>query len=296
MCTSHLSSDAMDKQLRYVTSASMGLALVLIIAKGGVWIASESVAILGSLLDSVLDFVASFINFFAVRYALLPADLDHRFGHGKAEPLAGLGQGAFIFISSIFLFEQGLFQFMNPQPVPYSFWGIVIIAVSIVLTLGLVMYQNYVMRRVSSLVLACDALHYKSDLFMNLGIILSLLLVNFGGALWVDGLAGMVVAGIILWSSVTILRKSYDELMDKELDEGTRRRLIKLINHDARIKKVEDLRTRTAGRKIILQCYVLLSPLISLKEVHDIIDSAKRRVMEKYSNADVLISPKAFTK
>ena len=286
----------MDKQLRYVTSASMGLALVLIVAKGGVWIASESVAILGSLLDSVLDFVASFINFFAVRYALLPADLDHRFGHGKAEPLAGLGQGAFIFISSIFLFEQGLFQFMNPQPVPYSFWGIVIIAVSIVLTLGLVMYQNYVMRRVSSLVLACDALHYKSDLFMNLGIILSLLLVNFGGALWVDGLAGMVVAGIILWSSVTILRKSYDELMDKELDEGTRRRLIKLINRDARIKKVEDLRTRTAGRKIILQCYVLLSPLISLKEVHDIIDSAKRRVMEKYSNADVLISPKAFTK
>src|SRR4030081_655366 len=138
---------AAQRQRLRATYASLGVAGVLIAAKLVVWISTGSVALLSSLVDSLVDIAASLLNFIAVRHAIVPADREHRFGHGKAEPLAGLGQSAFIAGSGLFLMIESANRLLNPAPIGYSMVGIAILVGSIALTLVLVAYQSYVVRR-----------------------------------------------------------------------------------------------------------------------------------------------------
>ena len=101
----------------YATYASLAVAAVLIAAKLTVWISTGSVALLSSLVDSLVDFAASLVNFFAVRHATVPADREHRFGHGKAEPLAALGQSAFLVGSAVLLMFEAVRRLVSPAPV-----------------------------------------------------------------------------------------------------------------------------------------------------------------------------------
>ncbi|HUN52432.1 MAG TPA: cation diffusion facilitator family transporter, partial [Candidatus Sulfotelmatobacter sp.] len=154
--------------MRLATYASLLVALVLIGAKVFAWLGTDSVAMLSSLVDSMLDAVASLLNLFAVRQALAPADAEHRFGHGKAEPLAGLGQAAFIAGSAVFLLFQAANRLLHPQAVTDGSVGIMVSLISIVLTLLLVLFQRFVVRRTGSMAIGADALHYLSDLMSNL--------------------------------------------------------------------------------------------------------------------------------
>src|SRR5215472_16238152 len=136
----------------------------MIVVKLGAWLATDSVSLLSSLLDSLLDGAASLVNLVAVRQALAPADREHRFGHGKAEPLASLGQAAFIAGSALILLIQALQHLLTPSPVSHADIGIAVMVFAIVVTFILVRYQNYVVRRTGSLVVSADELHYRADL------------------------------------------------------------------------------------------------------------------------------------
>src|SRR3954465_13409735 len=94
--------------MRRAAIASVGVSLFLVVIKTFAYFASHSVAMLASLADSALDLFTSAINLFAIRQSLTPADAEHRFGHGKAEPLAGLAQGAFICASALFIGVQAV--------------------------------------------------------------------------------------------------------------------------------------------------------------------------------------------
>ena len=145
-------------------AASVLTALMLIAAKTVAWLLTGSVSLLASLVDSVMDSLASLINFFAIRYSLVPADDEHRFGHGKAEALAGLGQAVFIAASSLFLIHQSVLKLLEPSPIEQSGVGIAVMVFSIVLTFGLLLIQKYVVRETGSTAIEADSLHYLSDL------------------------------------------------------------------------------------------------------------------------------------
>jgi ferrous-iron efflux pump FieF len=105
-----------ERLLKLATYASVAVAVLLIALKSSVYLMSGSVSLLASLIDSLMDAAASVINLFAVRYALKPADHEHRFGHGKAEALAGLAQSAFITGSAVLVLLQGIDRILNPRP------------------------------------------------------------------------------------------------------------------------------------------------------------------------------------
>src|SRR5205807_251850 len=126
---------------------SLAVGTLLIAAKIVAWLLTGSVSVLSSLLDSLLDIAASIVNLFAVHHAVTPADREHRFGHGKAEPLAGLGQSAFIAGSAAFLSVEALRRVFNPVAVEHSMVGIGVMLFSIVVTIGLVRYQRGVVAR-----------------------------------------------------------------------------------------------------------------------------------------------------
>src|SRR5262252_10060912 len=169
---------AADRLRRAATYASVAVAAVLISVKFAAWLETGSVALLSSLVDSLLDIVASLVNLFAVRHAMSPADREHRFGHGKAEPLAVLGQSAFIIGSAMLLFAEAIRRLIWPVPVENPPAGIAVMIFSIAVTVGLVLYQRHVVLRTGSIAVSADELHYRSDVVLNLGVIVALMLAS----------------------------------------------------------------------------------------------------------------------
>ena len=156
--------------MRLATYASVSVASVLIVAKVIAWVMTDSMSLLSTLVDSFLDVLASLVNLYAVKHALEPADAEHRFGHGKAEPLAGLAQAAFIGGSSVFLLLQATERMINPRPIANLETGIGVMGFAIVLTLALVIFQRYVVKKTGSVAISADSLHYQSDLLVNVGV------------------------------------------------------------------------------------------------------------------------------
>ena len=275
--------------MRSATYAAMAVAGLLIAIKMYAWLLSDSVAMLSSLVDSILDALASVINFIAVRHALMPPDREHRFGHGKAEALAGLGQAAFIGGSAVFLLFQAGHRLIRPQPVDNGAVAVTVLVLSLLLTLALVVFQRYVVRKTGSLAISADQLHYKTDLLVNLGIIAGLLAVTGLGWHFVDPLVAALVAGYILWSAFSIVRGSFDHLMDREFDDDDRARVVAIAKTHAEVRDVHDLRTRSSGVQRFIQLHLELDGGLTLARAHEIADQVEVMIAAAFPGAEVII-------
>ncbi len=274
--------------MRLATYASASVALILIVAKLIAWMMTDSITLLATLIDSCLDAAASLITLFAVRHALQPADKEHRFGHGKAEALAGLGQSMFIAGSSIFLLLESIHRLFHPQALEVLDAGIIVMAVSIVLTLLLITFQQYVVRQTGSTAIAADSIHYKTDLLVNIAVVIALLLAMYGWAGF-DPIFALGIAFYILHSAWEIARDAIDQLMDKELSSEAREDIKRLALSHPEVKGIHDLRTRKAGLTYFIQFHLELDGQLSLMQAHTIADEVEAIIKEKWTDAEVII-------
>jgi ferrous-iron efflux pump FieF len=272
--------------LTLATTASVATAGVLIAVKLAAWLLTGSVSVLASLIDSLMDAAASLINFFAVRYSLTPADAEHRFGHGKAESLAGLAQAAFIAGSAVFLVLHAVDRMLHPHPIAEMQVGIAVMIFAIVATLALLGVQRYVVRRTGSMAIRADSLHYMTDVLTNLSIIAALVLVSFG---WEssDSLFAIGIAAYILYSAWQIAHDAFQLLMDRELPEEERQRILQIVRSHAH--GVHDLRTRQSGATKFVQLHLELDENLSLKAAHSIADEVVKAICKAFPSAHVII-------
>ena len=277
------------RMMRLAGYASVGVAFLLIGAKVAAYLLTGSVALLSSLLDSLLDAGASLVNLYAIRQSLTPADREHRFGHGKAEPLAALGQTAFIAGSAAFLAFQAVGRLIAPVPVQHGEIGIAVMVFSIVATLLLVTYQRRVIRRTGSFAVRADSLHYLGDLFVNASVIVALLLSAGWGWHIADPLFAIGIAAYILYTAWQIFRGALDMLMDRELADEVRGRIRKIALNHPRVMSVHDLRTRAAGRSIFVQMHLEMDPEMLLREAHEVADAVELAIMAEFPGAEVII-------
>jgi len=275
--------------MRRAAIASVSVSLFLVGIKTFAYFASHSVAMLASLADSALDLFASSLNLIAIRSALTPADAEHRFGHGKAEPLAGLAQGAFISASALFLALQAVQRIITPEPLDNSIPALVVMGISIFITILLVMYQRRVVARTGSVAVEADTTHYASDLVTNLGVIVALVLVTWLGWTLADPLIALAVACVMLFTAFGVGRQSFDQLMDRELPDEERARILRIAQSHAAVKNVHDLKTRMAGLSTFIQLHLALDPKMSLAEAHTISDAVEQALLAAYPGAEVII-------
>ncbi|MCC6466946.1 MAG: cation diffusion facilitator family transporter [Alphaproteobacteria bacterium] len=275
--------------MRLATYASVAAAGVLIVVKLAVWIATGSVSIMASLLDSLLDAGASMVNLLAVRHSLTPPDREHRFGHGKAEPLAGLAQSAFIAGSAVLLLVQAAERLVEPRAIPHAGVGIAVMGFSMLVTVALVMFQRRVIARTNSTAIRADSLHYAGDIMVNGGVIVALLLAKALDAPIFDPLFGGMVAFYIVYSAWQIVRLSLDMLMDRELPEEDRRRIRDLCLQHIEVRRVHDLRTRVAGPDIFIQAHVEMDGAMTLLDAHAVSDDLENRLKAAFPGAEVMI-------
>jgi ferrous-iron efflux pump FieF len=271
------------------TNAALAVAAVLIIAKFAAWLATGSVALLSSLVDSLVDACASLVNFVAVRHAATPADREHRFGHGKAEPLAALGQSAFLIGSAMLLMAEAVRRLILPVPVTNPGTGIVVMVFSIAVTLGLVAYQRHAVRQTGSLAIGADELHYRSDLIVNASVILTLLLGRALGQPILDPVFGGAIGIWIIYGAVRIARLSLTQLMDHELPDEERARIRAIAESRAEVSAVHDIKTRVAGPTAFIQLHIEMDGGLSLLEAHRISDSVEADLRRAYPHAEIII-------
>jgi ferrous-iron efflux pump FieF len=274
---------------RLATYASVAVAALLIAAKFAAWLETGSVALLSSVVDSLLDAAASLVNLFAVRHAMTPADREHRFGHGKAEPLAVLGQSAFIIGSAMLLFAEAIRRLIRPVPVENPTAGIAVAIFSIAVTVGLVIYQRYVVRRTGSIAVSADELHYRSDVVLNVGVILALVLGNSLDQPLVDPLFGAAIGVWIVYSAVRLVRLSLFQLMDHEMDDDEREKIRAIAQSHPDVAAAHDLRTRVAGPTSFIQIHIEMDGSLSLVRAHEISDEVEAKLRAAYPNAEIMI-------
>jgi ferrous-iron efflux pump FieF len=275
--------------MRRATYASVAAALLLIAAKLGAWFLTDSVAVLSTLVDSMLDAAASVLTLFAVHHAVQPADEDHRFGHGKAEALASLGQAAFVAGSGVLLLIEAVRRVIEPRPIGYEAVGIAVMAFSIVVTLALVLYQRRIIRQTDSLAVQGDQLHYAGDLLINGSVIVALALHWIWGLRAFDSLFAAGIVAYLLWNAYRIAQMALDQLMDRELADEDRERILGIARAHPETRAVHDLRTRRSGLDTFIQFHLELDPDIRLMRAHAIADAVEAEILAAFPNAEVII-------
>lgn len=275
--------------IRLATYASVSVAGLLIVMKFFGWWVTHSVSLQASLIDSLLDAFASFVNMIAVYHALKPADAEHRFGHGKAESLAALGQAIFIGGSSLWLLHEARNRFLTHVPVESTEVGLLIITVAILITLVLVSYQRYVVKKTQSSAIAADMLHYKSDLLINAAVIVSLLCAEFFHIEIIDPIFGLLIGVYILWTAWQITMQAFNVLMDRELDDEERLKILAIIHAHPEVLAVRDLRTRSSGLHQFFQLHLIMQPDLSLRQADRIADEVEKEVTKAYPKSQVMI-------
>ncbi|HYG87770.1 MAG TPA: cation diffusion facilitator family transporter [Azospirillum sp.] len=284
-----MTEDRAARLRRWATYASVCMASILIVAKLTAYLLSESVSILSSLIDSSTDLMASVVTLLGVRHALRPADRSHRFGHGKAEALAALAQAAFIAGSAAFLSIEAVRRLIFPSPIGETGLGIAVMLLSIVLTAALVTFQRYVVRQTDSVAIGADRLHYSGDLLMNSAVIAALLISRFTGIGAVDPLFGLGIAAFLLWGAKGIAWDALAVLMDRELPQEDRDRVVSIVHAHPEAHGLHDLRTRSSGIGVFIELHLELEPALTLAEAHDITDAIEQELRAAFANAEVLI-------
>lgn len=269
--------------------ASVAVATILIAAKLAVWLITGSVALLSSLVDSTADLMASVVTLVSVRHALRPADRAHRFGHGKAEPLAALVQAGFVTGSMLLLSLEATRRLLDPRPVAQPQLAIAVMLFAILLTALLVAYQRRVIRRTGSIAITADRFHYAVDLVTNLAVIVAILLTATTGILVFDPLFALLIAAWMLKGAIGIARRSFDMLMDRELPEVDRRRIEGLVLAHPEAHGVHDMRSRRAGPNLFIELHLELEGRLTLARAHAITHEIEDEIREVFPAAEVLI-------
>jgi len=274
--------------LKLASVASVLTAGFLIVAKLAAWSVTGSVSLLASLVDSVMDSIASLINFFAIRYSLQPADEQHRFGHGKAEPLAGLAQAAFIAGSAIFLIFHAIDRLRFTHTLEQVGIGLGVMVLAIVMTLILLGIQRYVIQKTGSTAIRADSLHYLTDLLTNISVLLALYLSTLGWT-WADPVFAIGVAIYIFYSAFQIGQEAFQQLMDRELPDDILEKIQATAMSHPEVMGTHETRTRQAGHTRFVQLHLELDEDLPLKRAHAIADEVEAEILSFLPGAEVII-------
>ncbi|HEX8527497.1 cation diffusion facilitator family transporter, partial [Allosphingosinicella sp.] len=243
----------------------------------------------GSLADTGLDLVASLVTLFGVRLAAMPADPEHRFGHGKAEALAALFQVGLIGFSALAIAWRAVARLIDGEITAHADYGIAVSLVAIAVTLGLLAYQRFVIRRTGSVAIEADHVHYQTDLLLNLSVIAALVLDQYLGFTGADPLLGIAIALWLVFGAWRASSRAIDQLMDREWPEEKRRRFLEVAARHPQLRGIHDLRTRTSGSTDFVQFHIWVNGDMTVAQAHRVMEEMEHKLGMEFPGAEILI-------
>lgn len=274
--------------VKWVSRVTLMVAMSLILTKSWAWFITGSSSMLASLTDSVLDIAASGFNLWVLRFALQPADNEHRFGHGKAESLAGLAQAAFIAGSAALLVLNAVDAYLRHTPILNSEIGVGVTLYAMLATLLLVTFQRWVIARTGSVAVTADSLHYQGDLLLNGAVLLSLAL-NYYQVVNLDAWFAVAIAAFLLYNAWQVAKHSIGHLLDAELPTEQRQQIVDVVLAHPQVLGMHAFRTRQAGPVRFAQLHIELPDSLSLAQAHRIADDVERRLLTAFPDLDIMV-------
>lgn len=283
-----MSDSQYSRLVRQASLLATLVAILLLVIKSAAYLMTGAVSILASQVDSLMDIGISVVNLLAIRYALKPPDSEHRFGHGKAEPIAGLLQSGFICGTAIILFYTGVASLWTPKPLEQTNIGLWVMAISTVLTALLIMFQLYTVKKTANAVIKADSLHYSIDMLMNIAVVVALVLDRMGWQ-WADGVFTVGIAIYIFRGAWSIGFDSFQNLLDRELSDELKAEIVELVEAVDGVEGTHDLRTRQSGQVIFIQIHIELADQLPLVRAHAIADCVVQQLKSRWPKSDILI-------
>jgi len=269
------------------TIVSTSVAALLVIIKMSVGVLSGSIAVLASAIDSLLDLTVSLFNYFALHNAEKDPDDEFNFGRGKIEPLAAVIEGTVISLSALFILYEALVKIAHPREMEFMSESILVMIASIIITTLLVLFLNYVAKKTKNMVIKADALHYKTDIFSNGAVLLSLALVSLTGEELIDPILGVGIGIYMIYSSIPIIKEGILMLLDAALPEEDIENIRKIIEMEKIITDYHYLQTRESGSHIFISVHVVFNVSISLYDAHVVSDKLESNIKNLFKNKKV---------
>lgn len=271
--------------------ASVAAALVIGLFKSYAVLATGSIAMLGSLADTALDLIASLVTLLGVHIAAQPADLHHRFGHGKAEGLAALFQVSLITVAALSIIARSIDRLQGGTAPTGLEAGVGVSIIAMAVTLALLWYQVRVIRQTGSVAIRADNAHYQSDLLLNAAVAVALLLEIGLGLHGADAIFGVVIGLWLGWSAWQASTQAVHQLMDREWPLERREQFLAVAARHPELRGIHDLRTRTSGSQDFVQFHVWMDPHLTLAAAHDVMDQVEARLRAEFPGVEILIHP-----
>ena len=261
------------------TVVSSSVAAFLTLMKLTIGIASGSVAVLASAVDSILDMFVSLFNYFAISNSEKPADETFNYGRGKIEALASVIEGVIITMSGLFLLYTAIKKYFSGETSSYLDASLIVMVISLFITIGLVAYLNAVAKKTNNMVIKADALHYKTDVWVNAAVLVSLIVVYFTGYEIVDIIIGAGISLFIIYSAYELIEDGVLVLLDRALDEEISTKIVDILNNDEGINDHHFLKTRAAGNDNFVDVHLVFDCVITLMSAHKIADKIEDKIM-----------------
>ena len=288
---------AADTRMNISAGATSAVVAAVLVALK-LWALGQTgaLSVAASLADSAMDLMVSLGALAALIYAARPADEDHAFGHTSAEDLAALGQAMFVLISAGVIATAAVLRLTDPAPAPLQAEGagLVVMTLSVLLTLGLVMWQGYVARKTRSRVVAADRLHYLGDLLPNIGAIAALIASKYWDMGAIDGVVALAAAALLTIGAVRIGKGAFDALMDRRADPALIEGIGEIAKNWPQVFGYHDLKTRMAGSRVFVNLHIELDGAQPLSQAHDIGAALRRAILQRYPQCDVIIHKDVF--
>jgi cation diffusion facilitator family transporter len=272
------------------TIVSSSVAFLLTILKLTIGIFSGSVAVLASAIDSVLDLFVSIFNYFAITNSEKPADEQFNYGRGKIEALASVIEGTIISLSGLFLFYVAVNKYITGEISQYAQTSIIVMIISLSITILLVLYLNKIAKDTNNMVIKADALHYKTDIWANLAVLVSLILVYISGNEIFDVIIGSLIAIYIIYSAYELIQEGVLVLLDSSLDEEITSKIEEIIKNEKQVNDYHWLKTRTAGKNNFVDVHLVFDCIITLMDAHKVSDNIEELIKQLDTSKDWIIN------
>ncbi len=268
---------------------SNATALAIIAVLGVAYLFTHSISLLGAAAESVADWGMSALGWYGLRIAYKPPDATHRFGHGKLEPLLAFGQAQFLGIAGLYLAWSSATRFGQPATIDQPWIGVISLIIASAITGGLLLYQRQVIKKTGSLAVEADYLHYTNDLLINFAALASLAVQIFWSVPWLDAVCGLVIACYIIYTACAAGQRAGHMLLDRELPDGEREKIIAIVRAHSGVQGMHDLRTRISGYQTFIEFHLELTPSITLATAHTITEAVEQRLQAAYPGAAILV-------
>lgn len=257
------------KEKNRVAFFSVVAAILLTSFKLVVGLLTGSLGILSEALHSALDFIAAAITWFAVRLSDKPADYDHHYGHGKIENLSALMETFLLLITCVWIIYEAVSRLYSGEThIEVNIWSYIVVITSIVIDVSRSRALMRVAKKYNSQALEADALHFSTDIWSSLVVLLGLICANFGVFI-ADSIAALIVASIVIYISYKLGKRSINVLLDK-VPEETYQKIVLILDDLTEIECYHDLKVRAAGAEFFVELNIHVSPELSILQSHEI--------------------------